>query len=193
MANISEENKLVARKLASVFGGKPTVNRYWDEAEKSFVDLVSCIDQPCDGVSSYGTIGLSDYALIQDGKEFPVRLEIVGAAASGNEAFPNILTTAAFYIINNEWFCCPGAILKNAVDMYDQSLHMKHLLFVSPFLWGDGFTTLECESKSVAWLLAIPISESEREYAEQKGSDELENLFEEKQIDVFDLSREAAL
>jgi len=192
MANISEENKQVARKLVSVFGGKPSVNRYWDENEYSFVDLVACSDQPCERVTSYGTIGLSDHSLIQDGKEFPVRLELVGVSASSFTDFSNILTTAAFYIINEEWFCCPGAVLQNAVDMYDKSLNMKHLMFVPPFLW-DKLKTTHYESKSVTWLLAVPISENERQYAENNGSDALENLFEEHQVDIYDLFRKSVL
>jgi hypothetical protein len=35
---------------------------------------------------------------------------------------------------------------------------------MNPFLW-DGFKTLEIENKSIAWLLIIPISEKEKEYA----------------------------
>jgi hypothetical protein len=192
MANISEENKEIAVKLASVLGGKPSVNRYWDEAEKSFVDLVACVDQPCDGVTSFGTIGLSDHPLVQDGKEFSVRLELVGASASLYTDFPNILTTAALYIINEKWFCCPGAVLQNAVDMYDNSLYMKHLMFVSPFLW-DELKTTQYESKAVTWLLAVPISENERQYAENNGTDALEELFEKHQIDIYNLSRKSVL
>jgi len=192
MANISEENKKIARKLASTLGGKPSVNRYWDEAEKSFVDLVACTNQPCEGVTSYGTIGLSDYPLIHDGSEFPVRLELVGASANSFLDFPNILTTAAFYIINDQWFCCPGAILQNAVDLYDKSLDMKHLMFVPPFLW-DELQTTQYESKSVTWLLVVPISENERQYAKDNGTDALEYLFEKHQIDIYDLSRRSIL
>lgn len=188
MANISEENKQIARRLAAIFEGKPIVNRYWDEAENSFVDLVTCADQPCEGVTSYGTVGLSDHPLIQNGTEFSARLELVGASANSTTVFPNILTTAAFYIINEKWFCCPGAVLQNAVAMYESSLDMQHLIFVSPFLWDD-LQTVQYENKTVAWLLAVPISENERQYAEEKGTDALEDLFEQHQIDIYDLSR----
>lgn len=192
MASVSEENKKIAKKLFSVFGGQPNVNRYWDEAKKSFVDLVACVNHPCEGVTSYGTVGLSDHPLIQDGAEFPLRLELVGASASSYRNFSNILTTAAFYIINEKWLCCPGAILKNAVDMYDRSLSMKHLMFVPQFLW-DELQTTQYEGKTVTWLLAIPISENERLYAKDNGSDALESLFQEHQIDIYDLSRHSIL
>lgn len=178
--------------MASVFEGKPQVSRYWDNSESAYVDLVSCADQPCDDVTSFGTVGLSDYPLVQDGKEFPARLEIVGAVASDTESFAEILTSAAFHIINQKWFCCPGSILQNAICIYDQSLEMKHLLFTSPFLWDD-FASEDFENITVAWLLAIPISDNEKLYADENGYDKLENLFEEKEIDVFDLERASIL
>ncbi len=193
MTSISKENKQIGKKIATTFGGKPSVNRYWDNMEKSFVDLVACINRPSEGVVSYGTVGLSNYPIIQDGKEFHVRLELVGACASAFDMYPKILTTAAFYIINEKWFCCPNAILQNAIDMYDNSLQMKHLLFVSPFLWEDPLATTEFDTKSVAWLLAVPISEKERLYAVEHGADDLEDLFEKKQIDIFNLSRSSII
>ena len=43
--------------------------------------------------------------------------------------------------------------------------------------------------KSVAWLMAVPISECEYRYAEAEGPDRLEDLFEQQQIDIFDINR----
>lgn len=66
---------------------------------------------------------------------------------------------------------------------------MKHFLFVPPFLWEDELPTLEFEGRSIAWLLALPISDQERSFAESNGSDDLEDLFQQNQIDIFDLER----
>lgn len=192
MADVTTENRQIARRLASVFSGAPQVNRYWDEARKSHVDLISSSDRPYEGVVSYGTIGLSDHPLIQEEKEFPVRLELLGVSRDVYGEFPRMLTTAAFCVINDLWFCSPGSILRNAVDMYDSSLSMKHFMFVSSFLW-EGLEKMEFESKSIVWLLAVPISENERVYAEKNGTDALEDLFEKEQIDVFDLGRSSVL
>jgi hypothetical protein len=54
---------------------------------------------------------------------------------------------------------------------------------------NDDLTTLELEGKTVAWLLGVPISDGERSFAEENGGDALEALFEEHQIDIFDLTR----
>ena len=37
-----------------------------------------------------------------------------------------ILSTAAFCIINSKWFCYPGAIFPDIVSMYLKSSKIKH-------------------------------------------------------------------
>ena len=47
-------------------------------------------------------------------------------------------------------------------------------------------------TKTVAWLLAVPITDAEAAYAGQHGAEALEDLFERAQIDLFDLDRDSA-
>ncbi|MDR7235941.1 hypothetical protein J2Y02_000546 [Neobacillus drentensis] len=49
--------------------------------------------------------------------------------------------------------------------------------------------TIKFENKQVGWLMAIPISEEEKNYADKNGLEALEELFDENQINVFDLER----
>ena len=190
---VSNDNKMIAKTLATAFGVKPTVNKYWDDAHASSIDLLKCASPVEADIINYGTIGLSDHALIQNGKEFPARVEITGAAYSRFSDFPNMLSSAAFYTIQHNWFCSPGAVLRNAVDSYMKDSAMKHLFFTSPSLWQDNLETLDLETKKVAWLMAVPISEAERNYKEANGADALEDLFEEHQIDILDLTRKSVL
>lgn len=76
--------------------------------------------------------------------------------------------------------------------MYFPDSQMKHVLFVTPFLWED-IKTLEFPDKKVAWLLAVPISENEYLFAQEKGTEMLEKLFEQKKIQVFDIERKSIL
>jgi hypothetical protein len=69
--------------------------------------------------------------------------------------------------------------------MYDCSPTMRHFLFVPPFLWEDHLNTLDLDGRKVAWLLAVPISEDERAFAEANGSEKLEELFADRQIGIF--------
>jgi len=185
----SSDNKAVAKALATAFGGKPLVDTYWDDARATRIDLLRCANPVEADVVSYGTIGLSDHALIQNGEEFPARIELTGAAYSRFPDFPNMLSSAAFYTIQHKWFCFPGAVLRNAVDSYMKDSAMKHLFFTSPSLWQGKLETLELATKKVAWLLAVPISEAERRYQETNGAAALEELFEAHQVDVLDLAR----
>lgn len=188
MSKISESNKVLARRLAGVFASKPQVSRYWDDNKKSSVDVLLCENAPQENVNSYGTLGLSDHPLLNNGEDVGLRVEFVAACGALYDELANILSTAAFCVINSGWYASPGAIFPDIVSMYRKDTAMKHLMFTPPFLWDD-LKTLELDDKTVAWLLLVPISEKEYQFAENNGSDALEDLFVEKQIDVFNLDR----
>jgi hypothetical protein len=197
MADISIKNKSIARAAYEAFGGKPkpNVSRYWDENNQSFVDVMVCQDRPSKGICSVATIGVSDHPLLKGGEEYRdgegalVRAEIVGACHKEVKDFPNIIATAAFCVINSKWFCAPGAIFPDIVSMYLPRVSMKHLMFFPPFLWEDRLETLSFDGLIVAWLMAVPISESEYQFAIENSSDELEELFVKNDIDIFNLNR----
>jgi len=184
----SPDNKAVARAAAEAFGGQPRVTRYWDDDRRRWVDVLECCGSPGPGVTSYGTIGLSDYPLMRDGEELGVYTELVGACHSDVPEFANCLSTAAFCVMNSGWLVAPGVIFPDVVAMYGVSATMKHLLFVPPFLW-ERLKTLDLGGKPVAWLLAVPISDGEMKLAETAGVAHLEELFEENQVDIFDIER----
>ena len=118
-----------------------------------------------------------------------LRIELVGACDSRFDFFSNILATCAFNIINSNYACFPGTMFTNVISMYDSEMLLKHILFVTPFLWDAKLKTLNLVDKKVAWLLAVPISNEEYNYARQEGTDNLETMLEEKQVDIFDLHR----
>ncbi|WP_146551799.1 suppressor of fused domain protein [Rummeliibacillus sp. SL167] len=190
--SISNENKIIAKTALHAFGGKPSVSKYWDENNVSNIDMLTTVNRPFDGVSSYSTIGLSDHSIELTVDETPLRIEIVGASATDYEQFPNILASCAFCIINSKFSVSHGKVFRDIIKMYYPNTEMKHVLFVSPFLWED-LKTLEFPNKKVTWLLAVPISENEYLFAQEKGTDSLEELFEQEEIDIFDLDRESIL
>ncbi|MGD7048805.1 suppressor of fused domain protein [Rossellomorea marisflavi] len=188
--SISTDHKIIAKTAHNAFGGKPGVSRYWDENNVSNIDMLTTVNRPVDGVSSYSTIGLSDHSIEWTVDETSLRIEIVGASAKGYEQFPNILASCAFCLINSKFSVSHGEVFRNIIQMYYPNIEMKHVLFVSPFLWED-LKTLEFTNKKVAWLLAVPISENEYLFSQEKGTDSLEELFEQEEIDIFDLDRES--
>ncbi len=190
-----EEYKIIGKRLIQAFGGgKPKVIRYWDENEENSVDLLSLPSQKHNGTLFYGTMGLFYKQFVIDGVPFESRVEMVGAAYEAFEQFPNVLSTASFCSIKDDFFCEPGSVLPNAVSMYYPKLEAKHLYFTSPFLWEDDLDTLQLSDDiDVNWILAIPITDSESSYLKENGEDAFEDLLEENDIDIFDLSRDSII
>lgn len=188
MAAVNDTDKAIARAAAAAFGGHPTVARFWDDNKRSFIDLLTATDAPQKGVSAFSTIGLSAYP-VGLGNRPNLGVEIVAACGSNFRYFDNALSTAAFCVINSGWVCKPGAIFPDVLKMYAASDSMRHLAFFPPFLWEGKLETLHFPERTVAWLLAVPISDGERQFSEREGADALESLFEEKQIDIFNLAR----
>lgn len=187
--DVSSSNKAIAKKLATAFGGKASVASYRDEAEKSSVAILTCRDAPQEHVNSYATVTLANHPILQDGREFPARVELVAACEAAATGFENVLSTCAFNVINDGWFVGPGVVFPDVLSMYGLSDTLAHVIFVSPMLWDGQVTTTTVEGRTLAFLQAIPISEAEYRFAETRGPDALEDLFERRQIDVFDIDR----
>lgn len=186
---VTNQMKEIAMMLANINGGRPQVGRYYDDNEKSTIDIVTMMNKPNMDETTYATVGLCNYDIGKIIEDKPLRIEIIGTCISAYEYFANIISTCAFNIINSGYKCYPGAIFPNIVNMYYSELEMKHILFVSPFLWDDKLKTFNFVDKKVTWLQAIPISEEEYLFAEEYGIDALENKLEESKVDILDLER----
>jgi hypothetical protein len=79
------------------------------------------------------------------------------------------------------------------VKAHVPSTTVPHLLFVdSPFLWEE-LRAQVVGGKTVAWVLAVPISTPERDFAAHRGPEKLESMLEREQIDIFDLNRSSVV
>ena len=190
--SVSEEARQIARALADTFRvgsaaeATPEMRRYGDDTDRTTVDLLSCADAPVEGITAYGTVRLSDHPL---GHEGDLRAEIIGAFPTAVPAFANVITTCAFNVINDGAPLFPGVIHGEAIGLYGLSSTLRHILFVSPFVWENRPETLILPGRKVAWLMAVPITEAERAHAAIHGSAALEEIFEQQDIDIFDVER----
>jgi hypothetical protein len=169
-----------------MLGAETSVHRYADDHEAHDHFIVTGRDWPVKGVTSYGTIGLSNYP-VPFGK-IRVNLELLGACATATENFDNVIASCAIERMKNGTPITYGSTIKRIVAQYAISPTMEHVFFTSPFLW-EGFDSRIFAGTEVHWLMAIPISESELAYLESHGPDSLEARFEAEQIDVFNISR----
>lgn len=191
----TDENKMLAKFMHNAFGSNQNarVINYFNADESLAIPILSCPESPSEGLTAYTTVGLSDYPMYQDNEEFHVRLEIIGVCDSNIEWFPNILSTCAFYLIQEGWLYSPGSVLKNIVNIYDSETQLKHVYFTSPFLWEEELKALQLETKKIAWLICILITDAEYNYRQQNGSDKFEELLEESYTDVFNIARHSVV
>ena len=74
-------------------------------------------------------------------------------------------------MIKDNWLAAPGVVFPELVDEYELSPALRHLLWVPPFPWEALAEVGVEEGLAVHWLVALPISDSERRYLEVDGFD----------------------
>ena len=188
---VTETARAAAQELADSFGVAPRINVYRTESGEEGVDVATFADCPAAGVHSVGTVSLSDHDLGYD--HDGLRLEIVAAYPAAAEAFPNMIASSALAVIRGDWRLRRGAVHTDVLGMYGLSTTLEHVVFVRPFLWGDGPRDLDAGGRKIGWLMAVPISEAERAYSEASGAIALENLLAEHRVDVLDLNRPSVI
>ena len=188
-----QNKKIIFKNLNEVIGFTPKVVAYYDINKTSKIDLYIGDDRPDFGISTYSTIGLSEYSIDVTGKNGKdIRVEFIAICNSDVVEFPNILASCAFNIINSKYSCKPGTVYSNIISDYYDNVEMEHIYFTSPFLW-ENLKSLEIDNKTVTWLMAMPISNSEFEFLLANGSDALEDLLEKSSVDVFNMNRKSIL
>lgn len=186
-------DNLIAKTISQVVEGTPKVLEYTDQNGVSKIDVYIGENRPYEDVTTYSTIGLSNYDIgLKSNDDKDIRVEFIGACESKFAKFGNILSSCAFNVINDHFSCQPGTIYPNVVNEYYDDLSMKHILFTDPFLW-ENLEYIETPGSHITWLMTVPISNNEFEFAKNNSVEELENLFAEKEINIFDLNRESVI
>lgn len=195
MTQPSEENRDLARYIIGVFGGRPGVREYFDDQKLVTIDMLTCTDAGQRGVNAYSTLALSDVeAFNSDGTKLPFGVELIAACEADATQFVNVISTCAFNIIKDQMPIYPDAVYPNAIKMYEGlSSTLSHVLIVDPFLWDRSFDTRQLKTKKVGFLQVVGIAESEYAFLRKQGADALLDLFVDKEIDVYDINRPAAV
>ncbi|PTT43702.1 hypothetical protein DBR28_00205 [Chryseobacterium sp. HMWF028] len=163
----SEENKQLSSYITNIIGINKIIDRHYDVDKKKYIDIFTCDDPLYPRIKICGTIGVSDHPNeieMSDSTLKNISIELLIAGYTEHKMMAKILSTAAFYIINKGWECQPGSVFMRIVEMYFETSQMKHIMFISPFLWEDKLKPLKLTTKTVHWLFGIPISDKELEY-----------------------------
>lgn len=188
-----QNKKQIFQYLHKIIGFAPKVCSFYDDNETSEIDIYIGIDRPDFGITTYSTIGLSDYPIgmvTQAGKQ--IRVEFIAICNSKDVGFPSAIANCAFNIMNDKYSCSPGTVYSDILSAYFDNIDMKHILFTTPYPW-ENLHGIENDDKEIMWLLAVPISDNEFLYLKENGSDALEELLEKNNIDIFDINRKSVL
>ena len=180
----------LGKVIRAEFGAETKVVRFGDDDGANDCFIVSGADCPVDGVTSYGSVGLSRHS--QRAGTTNMKVEILAACASVTPHIDNLLASCVFDCVKNGASIIYGARISNIVSQYGISSTLEHVTFVAPFLW-QGLNRLEVLGQDIHCLMMLPISDSELAYLESHGIDALEALFDEHQIDIFDISRQPVI
>lgn len=180
----------LGRAIRSAFGAETKVVRFGDDDGVNDCFVVSGSNCPVDGVTSYGSVGLSRIG--QKAGIADVSVEIVAACASGTPHVDNLVASCVFDSVRNGTNVIYGAQIADIIVQYGISQTLRHVTFVAPFLW-NGLGKLEFDGRAVNCLLMLPISDAEKAYLDINGIDALETLLNDRQIDLFDINRPSVL
>lgn len=183
-------NKTIAKYELSFIGGKPEVNRFYNADNTKSIDVLSVNDAESDRTTC-ATIGLNDVDIGLTVEDKSLRVELIATAYLEADQLGCIISSIAFDIID-AGVCTHGMVIPNVVNAYIKDTEMKHALLMSPVFWPE-YKTLEDDDSIVAWLMMIPISDSERTYIEKNGIDSFDRLIELKKSDVLDYNRKSLI
>lgn len=181
------DNKKVAKHALGFIGGKPNVSRYYNDDETKKIDVMTSDSGVIKGIPTCATIGLNqtDIGLSAKGKE--LRVELVASCDLNPETLGNILATISFETMDTR-SCAYGTLIPNAVSSYVKGTNLKHAVLMSPVFWPK-YQVLEDDECTVAWLMVVPITDSEKKYIEQNGVAAFDNILEREDIDVTNMQR----
>jgi len=187
---VRPEYKAWAAHLRDTFpSGEDSVRRYADEREENRIDIF--IHKDDEGIV-VATIGLMQINQSKDDAR-PIFTELLLDVRRGDERAANIISTAGFFILKDGWRVAPDVVFEDIVTMYLPDAPMKHLLFVPPYQWeGRTMTAVNLGALTVHPLLAVPISDGELQYVNERGAKALRDLWERTGVDVLDLERVSA-
>lgn len=190
MSKPSSFERDLGKAIRSAFGAETNVVLFGDDDGSHDCFIVSGANFPVPGVTSYGSVGL--YRTIQEAGAVDVKGEIVAACASATPHIDNLVASCVFDGIKNGKAIVYGAHISDIIVQYGISQNLKHVTFVAPFLW-QGLNRFMVSEDVVHCLMMLPISDAEKDYLGSHGIDALEALFDDTQIDIFDINRPSAL
>lgn len=186
-----EAHRTWARHLRDHALGNPTeppaVARFRaDDDDSRYLDIF--FSTGADGGVLAATIGLMDIDVGQAGR--PIFTEILMDSRVARETIGNTLCRVGLFVSKDGWRPAPGIVFEDMLLAYEPGLAVKHVLFVPPFEWPDGqMSSVDVGDRTIHPLLAVPITDAERDFVYEHDGEALEELWEASSVDVLDWDR----
>jgi hypothetical protein len=176
--------------------------------KKLTFDILTLQNVPQKGMTTYATLGLSEYLLRDDSNnQKPRRVELLSALMDDTDFekvtgdienkenfYEDSLLYICCYMINEGSYIFPGDKWINFFsNKYEDFSEMEHLFFMTPTLLTNKLLPTIIEDKEIEWLLCVPISNKELKYLENYGPGALEKLLLKNKVDVSDLLRKSVV
>lgn len=145
-----------------------------------------------DGGVLLSTIGLMDIAQGANASA-PIFTEILMDSRKPDDKLGSVLATIAFHVMQFKAPLAPGVMFERAIDLYFPQHALPHAMLVVPFQWRDEMQRVELATKTIHPLLALPISQAEREFVVENSPHALEQVWQARQVDVLDWGRASAV
>lgn len=182
--------------LKETLGGEQKAFFYADESEENRIDILFAKGSPANKYITASTLGLVNRATGYEDKETgkEIRAEIIMSGPMGTDLTGRILATLGKGIIDTNVRYGYGTVFKDIINLYYPESEMKHVfLMLPPPKWQKEFTVTECEGCLITFLYALPVSDEEMNYMDEKGIVALQDLFVEKNINMFDPERKSVI
>lgn len=192
MSGDSDAGRRVARAAAEAFGGTASLALHEDADQTGALGVVTAPDSPEPGMTSCATVGLMAHDMGLTAEGASLRVELLTAGRSDDDRLAEMLVSIALAQARCRVACGHGKVVPDLVPAAYSQHDLRHVLFTVPFLW-DGPELVRLDDVLVAWLLVVPISDDERDYATRHGVDALEERFGEREVNVFDRTRRSSI
>lgn len=158
--------------------------------ERPFVDLFLFSDV-IEGCRIFCTLGLSLYFSNLLGFR-----EIMLVLDTGWAEAPSIVVELLSFMVENNVPLARGTHfdgVENISAAFADKYQKSAIYFTLPPNVPDDFSIVECNNQVGIILLAFFISQSEFEFIKQNGFEQFEDILEQKEIDVYNLSRDSCI
>ncbi len=193
---LNKYEKTMIDSLKETLGGEQKAFFYSDVNEKNRIDILFAKGSPAKKYITASTLGLVNRATGYEDKESgkEIRAEIIMSGPMGTDLAGRILATLGKGIMDTNVRYGYGTVFKDIINLYYPESEMRHVfLMLPPPKWPKEFKAIDCDDCLITFLYALPISDEEMKYMDEKGIIELQDLFVEKNINMFDPERKSVI